>query len=110
MTVFSITEELPLLELDSGWVTRVGGNQAIKTGPRAVARAWAQAIYEAHGDKVWGLAYGSSVWGPGRSIALWETAQFTPPPDPSLSRTMSDPALKPAIDEAAEALKTVVTE
>ena len=110
MTLFTITEELPLLDLDSGWVTRAGGNQAIKTGPRDVSRAWAQAIYEAHGDKVCGVAYGSSVWGPGRCVALWETAQFTLPPDPNLSRTMSDPALRSAIDEAAEELKTVVTE
>ncbi len=110
MTVFAITAETPLLDLDRGWITRARGNQAIKTGPRAISRDWSRAIYEIHGEKVCGLAYGSSVWGPGRCVALWETAHFALPPDPSLSRTMNDPGLRLAIDQAAEELVTVVTE
>jgi hypothetical protein len=58
---------------------------------------------------VCGLSYGSSIWGPGRCVALWETAQFALPPDPRLSRTMNDPALRPAVDHAAEELVAVVT-
>jgi hypothetical protein len=109
ITLFTIAEEIPLLDLDSGWVTRAGGNQAIKTGPRDVARDWARAIYDLHQDKVLGLAYGSSVWGPGRCVALWETASDMLPADPSWSRLMSDPALGSAIAKSAEDLETVVT-
>jgi hypothetical protein len=110
MTLFTITEEIPLLDLDSGWVTRAGGHQAIKTGPRDAARAWARAIYDFHRDKVLGLAYGSSVWGPGRCIALWETARDILPSDPNWSRLMSDPALGSAIAKAAEELETVIAQ
>ena len=107
-TVFTVTEEIPLLDLDSGWVTRAGGNQAIKTGPRDVARAWARAIYNSHGEAVLGLSYGSSVWGPGRCIALWEICRHMLPADPILSRLLSDPALGSAIADSARELETVI--
>jgi hypothetical protein len=107
MSVFAITDEIPLLDLDSAWITRARGNLAIKTGPRVISREWSRAIYEIHGGAVCGLAYQSSVLGPGRCVALWETAEFAIPPDPELSRTMNDPALRPALDHACEALETV---
>lgn len=105
MTAFELDAGLTLLDLDSGWVTRAGGNQAIRTGPRGVARDWARAIYRHHGD-LDGLAYSSSVWGPGRCVALWERAEHALPSAPVLTRALDDPHLHVAVAIAAEQLGT----
>lgn len=94
-------------DLDGGWITRAGGNQGIRTGPRAMSRRWAQAIYQAHAE-VHGLAYGSSLWGPGRCLALWERARPAWPSAPDATRLLDDPALRPALLAAAERLGTFV--
>ena len=75
LSMFRLVEDAPVLDLDSGWITRAKGNQAIKSGPRGVARAWARAVYERYGTELRGLAYTSAVWGPGWCVALWEVAQ-----------------------------------
>lgn len=36
ITMLETTDQLTLLDLNGGWVTRAGGNQAIWTGPRGV--------------------------------------------------------------------------
>ncbi len=103
ITTFASATELRLLDLDGGWVTRAGGNQAIRTGPRGVCRDWARAIYRHHLD-VHGLAYGSSVWGPGRCVALWERGAAAFPPAPTASRRLDDPALAAAVADADDRL------
>lgn len=107
VSIFKLAAPVTLLDLDSGWVTRAGGNQAIRTGPRGRSRAWARAIYRAHPD-VAGLAYGSSVWGPGRCAALWERAEAAMPSLPIATRTLDDPGLTSAIARSAEELETYV--
>lgn len=104
VTAFRLNGDLTLLDLDSGWVTRAGGNQAIRNGLRSRSREWARAIYR-HLD-VDGLGYGSSVWGPGRCVALWEGAARAFPPAPLASRLLDDPYLAPAIAKAAVELAT----
>jgi hypothetical protein len=105
VTVIELVRQVSLLDLDSGWVTRAGGNQAIRTGPRVRSRDWARAVYRHY--PVDGLAYGSSVWGPGRCVALWDRAAAAFPPAPSASRTLDDPHLAAAIASAAVELGTV---
>jgi hypothetical protein len=60
ITQFELAADIQLLDLDSGWVTRAGGNQAIISGRRSRARDWAQAIYSEH-PTIQGVAFGSSV-------------------------------------------------
>ena len=93
LSMFRLVEDVPVLDLDSGWITRAKGNQAIKSGPRDVARAWARAVYEQYGTELMGLAYTSAVWGPGWCVALWEVARDALPVSPDSSRLMSDPAM-----------------
>jgi hypothetical protein len=103
--IITLAAQITLLNLDGGWVTRAGGNQAIRTGPRGVARDWSRAIYRHH-QYLQGLAYSSSVWGPGRCVALWERAEAAFPATPDASRNQDDPRLADAIADAAEQLGT----
>ncbi|MCC5951145.1 MAG: RES domain-containing protein [Acidimicrobiia bacterium] len=107
ITLFETAEDLTLLDLDAGWVTRAGGNQAIRSGPRGVCRDWARAIYRHH-TTLHGLAFGSSVWGPGRCIVMWERATGVFPAAPTATRRLDDPALAPAVMNAALTLGTYV--
>lgn len=106
-TVFDTAADLTLLNLDAGWVTRAGGNQAIRSGRRSRSREWARAIY-AEFPYIQGLAYSSSVWGPGQCIAVWERGRTSFPPDPAASRLLADPALDDALAAAANDLGTVL--
>jgi len=105
ITQFELAGDLQLLNLDSGWVTRAGGNQAITSGRRSRAREWARAIYSAH-PGIEGLAFGSSVWAPGHCIALWDRGSAVIPAGPLTSRTLDDPVLDAALANAAVALGT----
>lgn len=96
-----------LLDLGSAWTTRAGGNQALCSGDRRVARAWARAIYGAFPDMD-GLTWASSVVGPGRNVALTERATDSIPERPDLLRPLSDPGLAPAIQRAAQLLGYLV--
>lgn len=107
VTQFELAVDLDLLDLDSGWVTRAGGNQAIVSGPRSSARAWARAIYAEH-PTAQGLAYGSSVWAPGRCIALWDRGFAAFPAAPLTSRLLDDPVIDVALANAAADLGTYV--
>lgn len=107
LTAFELAQPVTLLDLDGGWVTRAGGNQVIRTGPRGRSRDWARAIYRHH-PGIDGLAYGSSIWGPGRCFVLWERARRAVPAAPLASRTLADPALRPVLAHAARILGTVV--
>ncbi len=105
MTQFELAADVQLLDLDSGWVTRAGGNQAIISGRRSRAREWARAIYSEH-PSMQGVAFGSSVWGPGHCIALWDRGLPAIPGAPLTSRTLDDPVLGVALANAALALGT----
>lgn len=104
-SVIDLVADVRLLNLDRGWVTRAGGNQAIGTGSRVRSRQWARAIYRHHSD-IAGLAYRSSVWGPGLCVALWERAEGAFPHAPEATRTLDDPYLAVPIAAAAIHLKT----
>lgn len=106
VSVIRPTRALRLLNLDGGWVTRAGGNQAIHSGSRAMARQWAQEIHRHH--DVDGVAYSSSVWGPGRCIALWERAESAMPAEPTAHRLLDDPAISDAVAAAAVRLGTFI--
>jgi len=104
---FRLAAPMTLLDLSSGWVTRAGGNQAIVSGRRSTARAWARAVYDTHTD-LDGVLYPSSIWGPGRCVALWERGVDAVPATPQLHRSLADPALDAPLADAAERLGTLL--
>jgi len=101
MVITAPARPLDLLSLDSSWITRAGGNAAIRSGPRAEARKWARAIHR-HYPEIEGLIWSSSVYPPGTALVLWERrddpAPFTLP---KLNRPLRDliHVLVPAADE-----------
>jgi hypothetical protein len=104
ITTYELARELTLLDLESGWAARAGGDGAITHGSRSRSREWARAIYRHL--PVDGLGYRSSVWDDGRCVALWERAVPAVPPSPSAARLLDDPLLAPALAKAARDLGT----
>lgn len=101
LVLWAPTRPLRLLRLtDSDWLARAGGNAALTSGARAVARAWSRAVYGDYGE-VDGLIWASVPQPGGRSVALYERAADALPPHPSSHRSLDDPALQPALARIA---------
>jgi len=95
------TRPLRLLQLSDGdWLARAGGNGALTSGARPVARTWSRAIYDSYPD-VDGLIWSSSVLTGGRSMALYERAEDALPTAPASDRTLAEPFLQPALGRIA---------
>lgn len=95
LAALRITERMRLLDLSSHWTVRAGGNQAITSGPRRDARAWARAIFSQLPD-IDGLAYRPSTGGPCTAVALWQRHRSRPrlPAQCLFARALADPAIK----------------
>lgn len=92
---------LRLLRLtDSNWLARAGGNAALVSGARGMARAWSRAIYRAYPD-IDGLIWSSGVLPPGRSMVLYERAEDALPAAPASDRALQEPFLQPALGRIA---------
>lgn len=101
--IWKPTRPLQLLQLtDSNWLARVGGNAALVSGARGVARTYSRAIYRAYPD-VDGLIWSSSVLPPGRSMVLYERAHDALPAAPASDRPLLEPFLQPALGRIAGA-------
>ncbi len=103
LVAFETTRSTPLLDLTGTWPTRAGASMAINSGPRPRARRWSRAIYAAY-PAIEGLLYGSSMHANHPSIALYERAQSALPAAPAFHRALSDPALLPRLNAAADGL------
>jgi hypothetical protein len=110
LAAFALTRRLRLLDLASDWPTRAGASQAISSGCKDIARAWAQAIFEEY--DLDGLWYPSSMSGTtrrpsdprthGYAVALFGDARSAIPAHPTLNVALDHPALAPAIARVAE--------
>ena len=98
--IWTSTRAVRVLDLDSHWTTRAGGNRALTSGPRDVSRQWARAVYEQLED-LDGLAWRSSVLGVGRCVALWERARDALPRSPDFNRALADPVMLPDLSKIA---------
>lgn len=98
-----LTRTVHLLDLSRSWPTRAGASQAINSGRRDTARAWARAIRTAFPtlDGVW---YPSSMDGGSGCLALWTPTADALPPAPVLSRPLTDPSLADRLAGAADRL------
>jgi len=81
LAVFRPTRTLRLLDLAGTWSTRAGASQAISSGPRDRARAWAREIFAAY-DDIDGLWYRSSMDSGAPAVCLWERAADSVPAQP----------------------------
>lgn len=101
LTVFQLEEDVSLLDLTGAWITRAGGNLAISSGSRAMAREWSRAIYDAFPD-LHGIRYGSSMDANRPAVAFYERARRALPGAPLLDRPLRDPGLARFVSRAAE--------
>ena len=107
LAAFRITRSVRLLDLTRDWPTRAGASQAIASGPRPRAQAWARAIYDAF-PKIDGLWYPSSMHGGHPALVLFERADGALPRHPDIDLPLSLPGLLPDIVRAAGALGYVL--
>jgi hypothetical protein len=98
-----LVRPVQLLDLSRAWPTRAGASQAISSGRRDVARAWAREVRVAF-PELDGLWYPSSMDGGGFCLVLWNPAADALPTAPVLSRALADPALADRLAGAATRL------
>lgn len=103
LAVFRPVRVLRLLDLTGTWPTRAGASQAISSGPRDRARAWARTIVEAY-DDVEGLWYRSSMDAGRPAVCLWEPARDAMPAQPWAHLPLDAPGLALPIARACRDL------
>ena len=104
---FRLTRSVRLLDLTGDWPTRAGASQALASGPRPRAQAWARTIYEAY-PKVEGIWYPSSMHGGSPALVLFERAETALPTTPDVDVPLSHPGLLPDLVRAAGSLGYLV--
>ncbi|MHB8313692.1 MAG: RES family NAD+ phosphorylase [Candidatus Dormibacteria bacterium] len=100
LTAFALGAQVQVLDLAGSWPTRVGASQAINSGPRPFAQAWARAIHAAF-PTLAGVIYPSSMFGGALCIALWEGAVDALPSAARLSLPLTHPQLRGRLANAA---------
>jgi hypothetical protein len=98
--LFRTMEPLRLLDLTSNWVTRAGGNAAISTGRRSMAREWSRAVYREYPD-IDGLHFDCSLNPAAISLAIYERGTRAMPARPSGHWPLSHPALRADLEGIA---------
>lgn len=100
---FRTTRAVRLLDITGDWPTRAGASQAIASGSRRRAQAWARAIYEAY-PTLEGVWYSSSMHGGHPAVVLFERAAGALPAGPELDVPLTHPGLLADLIRAANAL------
>ncbi len=103
VAAFRMARAVRLLDLTGDWPTRAGASQAIASGPRPRAQAWARAIYDAY-PTLEGIWYPSSMHGAHPALVLFERAEQALPANPELDVPLSHPGLLPDLIRAAGSL------
>lgn len=92
---------IPVLDMvDSAWIVRAGGNAAISSGARSMARRWSKAVYRAY-PSVAGIYFESSNLPSSRGVALYERAQSALPPRYDAAFPLTHPLLRSALRRIA---------
>jgi hypothetical protein len=104
MVAYRTQTPLQLLDLSGAFATQVGASMLISCGPRARARRWSQAFYEAY-PLINGLYYASSMHGGHYCVALYERAlSDATPQHPAFHRALNDPTIVGLLRQAADQL------
>jgi hypothetical protein len=99
--LFRTTRALRLLDVvDSPWIVRAGGNGAVSSGSRGMARRWSRVIYHDYPD-IDGIFYEASTLRSARSVALYERAQTALPARPMVTLPLAHPGLRNALKRIA---------
>lgn len=102
LVVWTPARALRLLDVSAGtWLARAGGNAALTSGPRAVARHWARAIWREYPD-LDGITWSSAPMPGGKAVVLFERAESALPARPDVHIDLAQPALLPALARIAD--------
>lgn len=107
LVAFTPQRRLRLLDLTGPWCTHIGASTAINSGPRARARRWARALYEAFPDAD-GIAYGSSMNGYATAYALFERSCDIVPASPDEHQPLAAPSLELPLNRIARLLNYAI--
>ena len=99
---FAVASPLRLLDLTGAFPTRIGASMGLMTGPRSVARNWANELYTAY-PEAHGIAYPSSMHGNALAIALNDRADAAKAVSatPRFHKTLDDPSMITLLKNAA---------
>ena len=102
---FETQHPVRLLDLAGSFPIRAGASMGLMTGPRSVSRAWARAFHDAWPETE-GLYYPSSMHANRPAMVLTERAEEVGvvPEQPSLHRSLGDPAILSVLRNAAHEL------
>lgn len=100
---FALAQDVTLLDTGGWWPLRAGGNMAINSGSRAMAREWSRAIYRNYTD-VAGICYPSSLANE-PAVALYERAEEALPDRPMFNESLASPKLLAGLSELADAIR-----
>jgi hypothetical protein len=110
LAAFRLARPVGLLNLTSDWPTTAGASQAISSGRKDIARAWAQAIHEEYAAD--GLWYPTAMGGTarraedlrhhGHAVALFGIGRTALPAHPVLNIALDHPALGAAVARIAD--------
>lgn len=103
LAIWRPARTLRLLDLSGTWPTRAGASQAIASGPRDRARAWARAIRTAYPD-LDGLWYPSAMNAGEPAICLWAPARDSMPRSPWSNLPLDAPSLQLPLGRIAAAI------
>jgi RES domain-containing protein len=105
LVAFELAKPVQLLDLTGRFPTQGGASMALMTGPRSVARRWAQGYYEVY-SHAQGLMYPSSMHANEPAVVLNDRAEAAEllPAVPAFHRALADPALLTVLRNAARAL------
>lgn len=107
LAAFDLAAPLSLLNTDSVWTARAGGNMAINSGLRSRSRDWSRCIYRSY-PAVAGIAYPSSLTNE-PCAALYERAAGALPSHPQLNLPLTHPALGTNLLTAAAQLNFTIS-
>lgn len=103
LAALRITRSVRLLDLTRDWPTRARASQALASGPRSRAQAWARTIYDAY-PRTDGIWYPSSMHGGHPALVLFERASDALPTVAELDVPLSHAGLLPDLTRAASLL------
>lgn len=105
LVAFEITKPLALLDLTGAFATESGASMGLMSGPRSVARRWAQGYYEVY-NNLHGLYYPSSMNANDPAMVLTDRTEALDmiPTHSSFHRALGDPAILTILRNAARTL------
>ena len=101
--VMTFKRDVQLLDLNSNFLTQIGANTAIHSGPKDLTRMWSKILYDIY-KQCDGIYYSSSMNCNQPAIALFERANNATVLRPLINENLNDPNMDQMVYAAAKKL------